>query len=118
MVKQKRKKKNCVEVNGKRSTRLNADEEKGMVLMRTKARNVDLKWMRTLNGGSVNRKDLNETDGENANGNRVRRLNGRNEKDLEIESGSCGVMRTVETKQIQWADECDNWQDRGCVLRT
>ena len=76
MVKRKRKKKNCAEVNGKRSTRLNADEEKGMVLMRMKARNGDLKWMRTLNGRSVNSKDLNETDGEIANGNRVRRANG------------------------------------------
>ena len=94
---------------------MNADEDKGMVLMRMKARNGDLKWMRTLNGGSVNRKDLNETDGEIANGNRVRRLNGQNEKDLEIESGSCGVMRTVEKKQIQWVDECDNWRDRGCI---
>ena len=89
-----------MEANGKRWTRLNADEEKGMVLMRMKARNSVLKWMITLNGGSINRKDLNETDGENANGNRVRRLNGRNEEDLEIESGSCGVMRTIETKQV------------------
>ena len=45
----------------------------------------------------------------------MRRLNGRNENDLEIESRSCGVMRTVKTKQIQWADECDNWRDRGCI---
>ena len=60
MVKRKRKKKNCAEANGKRWT--------------------------SLNGESVNRKDLNETNGEIANGNHVRRSNSRNEKHLEIES--------------------------------
>ena len=84
-----------------------------MVLMRMKARNGDLKWMRTLNG--VNGKDLNEIDGESANGNCVRRLNGRNEEYLEIDSGSYEVMRMVEMKQIQLAEECDNWRDRGCM---
>ena len=75
--------------------------------MRMKARNSDLKCMRTLNGRSVNRNDLNETDGEIANGNRVRRANGQNEKDLKNESGSCGAMRTIETKQVPWVNNCD-----------
>ena len=50
-----------------------------------------------------------------ANGNRLRRLNGRNEKDLEIESESCGVMRKYEMKQVPWVNERDNENVRGCI---
>ena len=77
--------------------------------------NCGMICMKIWNDESVNIMDLSETNGKITNRNHVRRSNGRNEKDLEIESGSCGVMRTVETKQIQWVDECDNWQDRGCI---
>jgi len=92
-----------------------ADEANGMSPKRLKLWNCGMKCVKIWNDKSVNRMDLSETNGEIANGNHVRRSNGRNEKDLEIESGSCGAMRTIETKQIQWTDECDNRRDRGCV---
>ena len=95
---------------------MNADEANGMILMRTKARNGELKWMRTLNGESVNRTNLSETDGEIVNGKRVRRLNDRNEKDYEIESGSCGYdVRKYKTKKVPWVNDCDDENVRGCI---
>ena len=117
-MKQKRKKKNGAEVNIMRSTRLTVDEAdkaNRMSLRRLIAWNCGMKCEKIWNDGSVNRMDLSESNHEIANGNCLRRSNGRNEKDLEIESGSWGVMGTVETKQIQWVDECDNWRDRGCI---
>ena len=38
----------------------------------------------------------------------MRRLNGQNEKDLESESGLCGVMRKYETKQVPWVNKRDD----------
>ena len=69
-MKQKRKK-NGAEANGKRSTRLNVDrvdKANGMNLRRVKGQNRGTKCMITLNGGSVDRMDLSESDGEIVNG--------------------------------------------------
>ena len=71
-------------------------------------------------GGSVNGTDLHEADGEIGNGKRVRRLNDRNEKDYEIESGSYGYddVRKYKTKQVPWVNECDDENVRGCIEST
>ena len=117
-MKQKPEKKNGTEVNRMRLTRLTvdeADEANGMSPKRLKSWNCGMKCVKVWNEGIVDRMDLRETNDKIANGNCVRRSNGQNEKDLEIESGLCGVVRTVETKQIQWADECDIRRDRDYI---
>ena len=78
-----------------------------------------MKCVKIWNGGSIDRMNLSETNGEIAEGNRVvRRLNSQNEKDFEIESGSWGVMRATEKKQINWVFECDIRRKRGCIEST
>jgi len=115
MKQKRRKKKNGAEARGKRSTRLKAGKANRMSLRRVKVWNRGMKCMMTLNGGSIDRMDLSKSGDKIVNGRRARRLKGRNEKDFEIESGSWGVIRAIEKKQINWAFECDIRRERGCI---
>jgi len=52
--------------------------------------------------------NLSETNDGFTNENHMRRSNSQNEKTIEIESGSCGDVRTDDTKQFPWVNDCDN----------
>ena len=61
---------------------------------------------------------LSKINGKMVNGNCARRSNDRNEKDFEIESGSCGYdVRNYKTKQVPWVNDCDGKNVRGCIER-